>query len=95
MRDVEIMQPDWDNQSGHMQAPAKDYESCHKLCLRKESCVQYRFDPVKQMCRAHSSPNLGLDASGTELRSGWLYDRIEKWIEQRKDCDSVGDWWLT
>ncbi|KAH9859977.1 hypothetical protein IAQ61_011761 [Plenodomus lingam] len=82
---------DWYSQSRDARfAPVDTYEECRKLCEGNEECFQFMHHGNE--CDLGYSIHLGMykeAENGVAFRSGWLTDRIRRWVEEQSPCEPV------
>ena len=94
---------DWDNLSdfaypppGH-QKPVESFEACRAICEYHGACLQFSY--ANGICRISATVKLGHKAAPPEdpavetTRSGWMVDRIKRFLEYVPDCEE-GEWVL-
>ncbi|OBT96910.1 hypothetical protein VE01_05505 [Pseudogymnoascus verrucosus] len=73
--------------------PTKSYNHCRKACQKDKDCFQFVYS--KDSCKFDTAFTLGkprypkkAEDGGEEIRfqSGWLVERIQKWIAQNSPC---------
>lgn len=81
---------DWDAQPDDKASEDVDMtkSKCKALCEGHSGCMQYAFGP--KGCATGGVPRMGQPAQG--VTSGWLFDRVEKWVEKMDQSCSNPDW---
>ena len=84
----------WDNLSP---TPIPDsagvnFEGCHQMCEEHGDCLQ--FSSSRDSCSL-SSREVMLGNPSTDVKSGWMLDRIEKWMEDLDKCKGFEGWSVT
>ena len=82
----------WDyraeDDSSELTMAAASMPECRSLCEKEKTCLQYRFRDGEGVCGLSDSVRLGetLEAKEGEetVRSGWMSQRIAKWMERRE-----------
>ena len=69
----------------------KSYDDCKKACTENDGCFMFQYRKKQKKCALAWSFRLGgRQALNTEewdqSESGWLVDRIEKWVADRGAC---------
>lgn len=85
----------WDNHAGsrdgfsELKVLATSIQKCRSLCEKEETCLQYRFDEDGGVCGLSESVRLGERLKVNEgVSSGWMLQRIVKWMKKR-ECKVV------
>lgn len=81
----------WNNQSPNLIAntTGSSQSQCQQMCEEDELCLQYTTS--REGC-AISTQQVMLGTAEDGFKSGWLNDRIEKWIEGLDHCDGYEGW---
>lgn len=77
----------WDNQCGDEKTDVDSYETCQKRCENDKECFQFNFDG-KQCALCHGI-HLGYSKPSDKepsVRSGWLVNRINDWVNKQPKC---------
>lgn len=73
--------------------PTKSYNQCRRACEKDPTCFQFMYS--RGSCKTEASFTLGKPRypskardGGKEVRfqSGWLVERIQKWIDHNSPC---------
>ena len=83
----------WDNKCKDLHEDVRNLKDCIETCEKEESCLQYRWLPDAKQCQTSKEPKLGEYAPLTSFRSGWMYERIERWRDERPVCTT--ELWIT
>lgn len=81
---------EWDNKSPDMiMAGKEDFDACYQLCEQSPECLQFSVGPPG--C-AISTREVMLGERSEGMKSYWVMDRIERWMENLDECDGVEGW---
>ena len=89
---------DWSNSSPELIPNSRGLTAadCRASCEAKtspanETCVQYALSEIG--CSLSSDVKMGKAAKG--VRSGWIMDRVEAWLDGLEECGSRAGWTVT
>ncbi|KAI0865527.1 hypothetical protein F4860DRAFT_510066 [Xylaria cubensis] len=84
---------DWDNHSDKEEETASSFAACRNACKSNPACMQ--FSVSGYTCKTSTALRLGRKASAAEqVRSGWMVDRIDAFIERMESGCNNRDWVL-
>ena len=72
------------------------FEACRSGCEARPECLQFKWSPG--ICRMGRVPRMGRPTEEKDdvknLKSGWLLDRVHKYVEKRGKCKASDAWIL-
>lgn len=76
------MKADWDNLSGEVRDESSSLEECRSLCEADSECMQ--FTMKDETCSTSKTIKLGQksDAVPMTVNSGWMMDRVSKYMTE-------------
>lgn len=90
----QVVEPkrDWNNHADEDQGSVDSLEECGALCEKTEKCLQYAIT-TDSRCLLGQKPNLGEKSRGMD--SGWIMERMQKFHDDQRKCESHGEGWIT
>ncbi|KAI1813815.1 hypothetical protein GGS20DRAFT_452930 [Poronia punctata] len=83
---------EWDNHSDKEQPTVSTFKACRETCEKDPACMQ--FSVSGYACKTSTALRLGRRVSAAEqVKSGWMLDRIDPFIE-RLDSQCQGKDWV-
>ncbi|KAI0449309.1 hypothetical protein F5B21DRAFT_52137 [Xylaria acuta] len=84
---------DWDNHSDKDEETASSFAACRNACKSDPACMQ--FSVSGYTCKTSTALRLGHKASAAEqVKSGWMVDRVDAFIERMESACNNRDWVL-
>ena len=86
---------EWNNLSPTLVADTggQTFEGCQELCEGNRDCLQ--FSLINPSGCAMSTNEVMLGQRWRDYRSGWMMDRVEKWMKDLDKCSGTNGWTVT
>jgi hypothetical protein len=78
----------WDDATEVQKSGVESAEKCRKACQSNESCIQFSWHPGT--CKFAKDIKMGRPSDSKEqYASGWMVDRVKKFVEDRGKCKEI------